>query len=57
MAQSVRRDDGRILVSAHHDLIMLAVILLALTAGLAGAVWTATRAAAPAAAVRSRDTR
>lgn len=44
-------------MSAHHDLIMLAVILLALTAGLAGALWTATRAAAPPATVRSRDTR
>jgi hypothetical protein len=47
---------GRILVSAHHDLILLAVILVALTAGLAGALWTATRipAAVPA---RGRDPR
>ncbi len=44
-------------MSAHHDLIMLAVILLVLTAGLTGALWTATRAAAPPATVRSRDTR
>jgi hypothetical protein len=57
MAQSVRGDDGRILLSAHHDLVMLAVILLALTAGLAGALWSATRAAAPRATVRGRDTR
>ncbi len=57
MAQSVRGDEWRILLSAHHDLVMLAVILLALTAGLAGALWSATRAAAPRRAARGRDIR
>jgi hypothetical protein len=31
-------------MTAHHDLIWPAVVLLALMAGLAGALWTATRA-------------
>jgi hypothetical protein len=44
-------------MTAHSDSIWLVLILLGLTAGLAGALWTATRAVTPAAVVRTRRTR